>query len=98
MAPLDPKATSSIVNGRSIPWLRTGPDSGTAGWRQEPAGLCQGPHGASLRARTQPSKRPAGTAADSWGIPCQLITSAETAPRNIDCSIGIISVGIGLML
>jgi hypothetical protein len=51
VAPVVPKATRSIVNGRSIPWLRTRPESGTAGWRHESARLRQGPHCASARAR-----------------------------------------------
>src|SRR5678816_4044289 len=44
VAPLVPKAASSIVNGWSTPCDRTAPDSGTAGCDHESATLRHGPH------------------------------------------------------
>src|SRR3954452_5818408 len=94
VAPLVPHPTSSIVNGRSRPGDRTAPESGTAGCDHESATLRHGPHCASVRALKQPSKRPAGTLADSWGRPCQLMIIVETTPRYVDCSSATAGGGI----
>ena len=43
VAPVSPKATRSIVVGWSMPWLRTRPEIGTAGWDHDIEAACHGP-------------------------------------------------------